>query len=152
MFCPISVDKVGGGSGVWMCCLEKKIERKNKPESLLGTLGWVYVWSITEMKVCCKMSRSVQATWATQERSTASAAALRKRFNQPCWQQSAKIFLALTLCPWQHQPLAFSFRNLQRRPAQMRTPVCPSVCPCSRVGAAAFTSAFPLPSRRQRKA
>lgn len=68
-------------------CLEvlfkKKNRKKNKPESLLSALGWVYVWSITEMTVCCKISRSVQVTWVTEERCLASADALERGLTRP---------------------------------------------------------------------
>lgn len=51
-----SVDRVGGWSGIWRWSLRNN-RKKNKAENLLGTLDLVYVWSITEVRVHCKIFR-----------------------------------------------------------------------------------------------
>lgn len=67
-----SVDRVGGWSGIWRWSLRNN-RKKNEAENLLDTLDLVYVWSITEARVHCKIFRSVQITCMTQEASKASA-------------------------------------------------------------------------------
>lgn len=64
--CLRSVDRVDGWPGVWRWSLINN-RTKNEAENLVGTLDLVYVWSITEVRVHCKLSRSMQITCMTQE-------------------------------------------------------------------------------------
>lgn len=57
---------------------KKKKGKAGNLEILLGIPSWVYVWSITEMRVHWKTCRSVQVTLLTRKSSIASADALEK--------------------------------------------------------------------------
>lgn len=116
MSCLIAVDKVGGWSGIWRCCLEKKKKKARNP-SKHSKFGLCLVYyrdggALQNFQVYAGHLGDMGEAHST-------CRCFGERFNQPCWQQGAQIFLTLTLCPWQHQ--LFLLRNSQRRPTQMRT-------------------------------
>lgn len=107
-----SVDRVGGWPGIWRGSL-KNNRKKNKAENLLGPLDLVYVWSMTEVRVHCKISRSVQITCVTLEGSKASA--LEKCLTGPAGTRRPKS-PHFNPPPLVAPALTSPFRNLQRRP------------------------------------
>lgn len=108
-----SVDRVSGWPDIWRWSLRNN-RKKNKAENPPGTLDLVYVWSVTEVRVHCKISRSVQITCMTQEGSKASA--LEKCLSSPVGSRRPKSSRFKTL-PLVAPALTSPFRNLQRRPA-----------------------------------
>lgn len=111
-----SVNRVNGWPGIWRWSLRNN-RKKNEAKNLLGTLDLVYVWSTTEARVHCKISRSVQITCMTQEGSKASAS--EKCLTSPVGSRRPKSSRFKTL-PLVAPALASPFRNLQMRPASSR--------------------------------